>query len=81
MEFTTMNQAFSVIGTTFDLAPFHNILGPMIQEVLDEQGLNKFRRGTILIPRLLIWLVLSMTLRRYLSADNVFSWMMSGFRW
>ena len=76
-----MNQAFSVIGTTFDLAPFHTILGPTIREVLDEQGLNKFRRGTILIPRLLIWLVLSMTLRRDLSADNVFSWMMSGFRW
>ena len=81
MEFTTMKQAFSVIGTTFDLAPFHTILGPMIQEVLDEKGLNKFRKGSILIPRVLIWLVLSMTLRRDLSADNVFSWMMSGFRW
>ncbi len=81
MEFTTMNQAFSVIGVTFDLAPFNVILQPTIEEVLDEQGLNKFRRGSILIPRVLIWLVLSMTLRRDLSADNVFSWMMSGYRW
>ncbi len=81
MEFTTMNQAFSVIGATFDVAPFHVILQPMIEQVLNERGLNKFRKGTILIPRLMIWLVLCMTLRRDLSGDNVLSWMVSGFRW
>lgn len=81
MEFTTMNQAFAIIGATFDLAPFHVLLQAMIEEVLNEQGLTKFRKGTILIPRLMIWLVLSMTLRRDLSGDSVLSWMVSGYRW
>lgn len=81
MEFTTMNQAFAVIGATFALAPFHLILQPLIEEVLAEQGLNRFRKGTILIPKLLIWLVLLMVLRRDLSTDKALSWMVSGYRW
>ena len=31
------------------------LLQPMIEQVLNERGLNKFRKGTILIPRLMIW--------------------------
>ena len=42
VEFTTMNQAFAVIGATFALAPFHLILRPLLEEVLAEQGLNRF---------------------------------------
>lgn len=81
MSFTTMAEAFANIGETFSLAPFDTILQPMIEETLLEQGKNKWRKGTILIPKVLIWLVLVLTLRRDLNYDKALNWMLSGFRW
>jgi len=76
-----MAEAFANIGETFSLTPFDTILQPMIEETLIEQGKNKWRKGTLLIPKVLVWLVLVLTLRRDLNYDKALNWMMSGFRW
>lgn len=53
---TTMVEAFEQIGPSFSFAPFAEILQPPIEAVLAEQGLNqKVRKGTRLIPKVLIW--------------------------
>jgi hypothetical protein len=69
------------IGSTFSLAPFDTLLQPLIEETLIEQGKSGGRRGTLLIPGRLIWLVLVLTLRRDLSYDQALNWMLTGFRW
>lgn len=80
--FMTMVDAFEQVGASFSFAPFAEILQPHLEEVLAEQGLNqKVRKGTRLIPTVLIWLVLALTIRRDLNCDKVLNWMMSGFRW
>jgi hypothetical protein len=81
MEFASMVGAFAQIGPAFSLAPFTPFLQPLMDEVLREQGQDKFRQGTLLIPKLLIWLVLVLTLRRDLNCQKALSWMVSGFRW
>jgi hypothetical protein len=80
MIFTTVADAFAQIGD-FVLAPFDRILGALIKQVLAEQGKAKSRKGTILIPQLLVWLVLALTLRRDLNCQKVLNWLVSGFRW
>jgi hypothetical protein len=79
----TASVAFAVtqIGANFSLAPFDALLQPLIEETLTEQGKRGGRRGTLLIPGLLIWLVLVLTLRRDLSYDQALNWLVSGFRW
>ena len=79
----TASVAFAVtqIGATFSLAPFDVLLQPLIEATLTEQGKSRWRRGTRLIPSLLIWLVLVLTLRRDLSYDQALNWLVSGFRW
>lgn len=79
--FATMSDAFARIGASFSFAPFANILQPMIGEVLIEQGKDGYRKGTILTPNLLVWLVLALTLRRDLNYHKVLDWMIAGFRW
>jgi hypothetical protein len=76
-----MTEAFEHIGPTFSLAPFAEILQPLIDEVLTEQGRDRFRQGTLLMPKVLIWLVLALTIRRDLNCQKVLNWMLSGFRW
>lgn len=56
-------------------------LQPLIDESLKEHGKDTYRKGTQLIPRLLVWLVLVLTLRRDLNYDAALNWMLSGFRW
>jgi len=80
MTFTTVADAVAQIGD-FSLAPFGRILHPLVKQVLTEQGKAKYRKGTILIPQLLVWLVLTLTLRRDLNYQKVLNWMVSGFRW
>jgi len=63
MDITSVAFAVTQIGATFSLAPFDAVLQPLIEETLTEQGKNRWRRGTLLIPGLLIWLVLVLTLR------------------
>ncbi len=81
MIFASMIDAFAQIGASFSLAPFSNILQPLIDETLTEQGKDECRKGTILTPSLLVWLVLALTLRRDLNYHKVLNWMVSGFRW
>ncbi len=79
--FATMAEAFEQFAPTFSFAPFAEILQPLIEEVLVEKGPTKVRKGTLLVPKLLIWLVLALTIRRDLNYDKVLNWMVSGFRW
>ena len=67
MDIASMAFAVTQIGATFSLAPFDALLQPLIEETLAEQGKSGWRRGTLLIPSLLLWLVLVLTLRRDLS--------------
>jgi hypothetical protein len=79
--FATMSDAFAQIGNSFSFAPLAAILQPMIDEVLVEQGKDGYRKGTILSPKFLVWLVLALTLRRDLNYHKVLDWMIAGFRW
>jgi hypothetical protein len=81
MDITRVALAFTQVGATFSLAPFDAVLQPLIDETLAEQGKNRWRYGTLLMPGLLIWLVLVLTLRRDLNYDQALNWMVSGFRW
>lgn len=81
MDTTSVAVAVTEIGATFSLAPFDAVLQPLMAETLAEQGKTRWRRGTLLIPGLLIWLVLVLTLRRDLNYDQALNWMLSGFRW
>ncbi len=79
--FTKMSEALEQIGPTFSFGPFTEILQSLIDEVLVEQDLVKSRKGTLLRPKVLIWLVLVLTMRRDLNYHQALNWMMSGFRW
>lgn len=81
MDIASMAFAVTQIGATFSLAPFDALLQPLIEKTLVEQGKSRWRRGTLLIPSLLLWLVLVLTLRRDLSYDQALNWMVSGLRW
>lgn len=81
MDVMTMTEAIIVIGQTFSFAPFDTILQPLIDETLHEHEQDRYRKGTLLIPKVLIWLVLVLTLRRDLNTDQALNWMVSGFRW
>lgn len=74
-------SVFADLAEEFSLAPFDTQIQPLIDEVLAEHGKDTYRKGTLLIPRLLIWLVLVLTLRRDLNYDKALNWMVSGFRW
>lgn len=81
MMFATMRDAFARVGASFSFAPFSRILQPLIDETLVELGEDQYRKGTVLTPKLLVWLVLALTLRRDLNGHKVLNWMVSGFRW
>jgi len=70
MKFSTMTEAFEQIGPSFSLAPFATLLQPLIEEVMTEQGQTKVRQGTLLMPSVLIWLVLALTIRRDLNTQR-----------
>jgi hypothetical protein len=80
MGFTTIAAAFAEMDD-FNLASFGEILKPLIDQALAEHKKDKCRQGTLLVPRLLVWLVLALTLRRDLSYPRVLNWLVSGFRW
>lgn len=76
-----MADALEQIGPTFSFGPFAEILQSLIEEVLVEEGVVKSRKGTQLRPKVLIWLILVLTIRRDLNYHQALNWMMSGFRW
>ena len=74
-------DALKQIGHSFKLEPFATIIQPIIQDVLAEHNKDKYRKGTILTPLLMVWLVLTLTLRRDMNYPKTLNWMVSGLRW
>jgi hypothetical protein len=77
----TAIEALEQIGHSFKFEPFASIIQPIIEEVLIEHKKDKFRKGTILTPFLMIWLVLALSLRRDLNYHKTLNWLFSGIRW
>lgn len=69
------------IAPHYDFHPFGELLRPLIQQALEQEGKSIVRKGTILIPIFVVWVVLALTLRRDLSAQAVIQWMVSATRW
>ena len=81
MNFNTVAAAFDIFSASFQLGPFGIILQSLIQEVLEEFGLQKTRKATILTPLIAVWFVLAISIRRDLNYAQTLNWMVSGFRW
>ncbi len=64
-----------------DLAPFSPLLSSLLEESLAETKQARYRQGTFLMPKLLVWLVLALTMRRDLNCLKVLEWMLSSWRW
>lgn len=56
-------------------------LQPLIKSSLEEEGIKKKRKGTLLQPTFLIWIILSCTLRRDLSYPKVLEFLIKSIRW
>src|SRR5262245_54440206 len=69
------------ITPSFNFRPFGDLLRPCIDEALRETGKETFRKGTILIPVFVVWVVLALTIRRDLNTQAVIEWMISATRW
>ncbi len=74
-------ENFHAVGNNFALAPFEPTIQPIIDEVLKEFGKDKYRKGTILTPCLVIWLCIALTIRRSCNYSKTLNWLVSGFRW
>ncbi len=74
-------EALKQIGPSFKLEPFATIIQPIVEEALAEHKKDKYRKGTILTPILLVWLVLTLTLRRDINYPKSLNWLVSGLRW
>lgn len=67
--------------TSISIGPFSERLQPLINETLVEAKKDKYRKGTILTPILVVWVVLSIAIRRELEYGKVLNWLVSGVRW
>ena len=74
-------EALKQVGPSFKLEPFATTIQPIIQDILAEHNKDKYRKGTILTPLLMVWLVLTLTLRRDMNYPKTLNWMVSGLRW
>jgi len=74
-------DALKEIGPSFKLEPFASIIQPIIEEALSEHKKNNYRKGTILTPLIMVWLVLALTLRRDINYPKTLNWLLSGIRW
>ena len=74
-------EALKKIGLSLAIEPFTSLINSTIDDVLKEHNKDKFRKGTILSPRIMIWLVFAITLRRDLNYYKALDWLLSGFRW
>jgi hypothetical protein len=81
VQFDTIIAAFEHIGASFQLVPFGTLVQALIMEVLVEYNKHTYRKGTILTPLILVWLVLVITVRRDLNYHQALNWMVAGFRW
>jgi hypothetical protein len=74
-------EALKQIGPSFKLEPFATIIQPIIQEVLAEHKKDKYRKGTLLTPLVMVWLILTLPLRRDINYPKTLNWLVSGLRW
>jgi hypothetical protein len=74
-------ESLKKIGTSFKLEPFATIIQPIIQDVLAEHKKDKYRKGTLLTPLLMVWLILALTLRRDINYHKTLNWLVSGLSW
>ena len=74
-------EALRQVGSSFKLEPFGTIIQPIIEDVLTEHKKDKYREGTILTPLIMVWLVLTLTLRRDINYPKTLNWLVSGLRW
>ena len=76
-----MPEVLKQIGPSFELEPFATIIQPTIEDTLAERKKDKYRKGTLLTPLLMVWLILTLTLRRDINYPKTLNWMISGIRW
>jgi hypothetical protein len=76
----TMTKAKKAVNSG-RIEPFSSLLSPLIKESLIETGKDKYRKGTLLLPVFVVWLVLAITMRRDLNYNQVIEWMISSYRW
>jgi len=81
MQSKALSARWQQIIPSYDFHPFGELLRPSIEAALQESGKHLFRKGTILIPVFLVWVVLALTLRRDLNTQAVIEWMISATRW
>ena len=81
MSASPIAQEMEPFSQDFGLEPFAAALQPLIDAALQAHDQASYRKGTVLIPRLLVWFVLALTLRRDKNYAQVLNWLVSGFRW
>ena len=67
------------ISSEFTIEALAKDLQPEVEAAMTRHQLDR-QRESKLSPRLMIWLILSLPLRRELSYLNVLNWLLSGFR-
>jgi len=77
----TAAEAFEQVGSHFEFAPFERIIQPIIDGVLKKHQKDKYRKGTILTPCVLVWLCFALALRRDSNYNKTLNWLFAGFRW
>ena len=81
MSASPIAHELATITEDFSLEPFAESLQPLIDTALATHDKDQYRKGTLLVPRLLVWFVLILTLRRDKNYPQVLNWLVSGFRW
>jgi hypothetical protein len=56
-------------------------LQPLIESSLEDEGIKRKRKGTLLQPNFLVWIILSCALRRDLSYPKVVEFLVTSIRW
>jgi len=74
-------KVFSGIENKFEFAPFEAIISQIIEDVLQEEKKDRFRKGTLLTPVLSVWLCFALALRRNLNCQKTLDWLLAGLRW
>lgn len=81
MQNSVSSVRLQQIAPSYDFRPFGDLLRPLIKKALTELKKDRFRKGTVLIPIFLVWVVFALTIRRDLSTQAVIEWMVSATRW
>jgi len=74
-------ESLKEVGPHFRFEPFATIIQPIIEDVLAEHKKDKYRKGTLLTPLIMVWLVLTLTLRRDINYPKTLNWLVSWLRW